>query len=69
MNNKYLSKLQDNGLIASGINDETNLVEVVEIKDHPWFVGVQYHPEYQSTVSSPHPLFVSFIKATKKNKK
>ena len=67
LNNKYLSKLQDNGLIASGINDETNLVEVVEIKDHPWFVGVQYHPEYQSTVSSPHPLFVSFIKAAIKN--
>jgi len=67
LNNKYLSKLQDNGSIASGINDETNLVEVVEIKDHPWFVGVQYHPEYQSTVSSPHPLFVSFIKAAIKN--
>ena len=68
-NNKYLSDLENNNLIASGVNDETNLVEVIELKDHPWFIGVQYHPEYKSTVLSPHPLFVSFIKATKKNKK
>ena len=69
LNNKYLSDLENNNLIASGVNDETNLVEVIELKDHPWFIGVQYHPEYKSTVLSPHPLFVSFIKATKKNKK
>ena len=49
------------------MNENTNLVEVVEIKEHPWFVGVQFHPEYKSTVLSPHPLFVSFINASKKN--
>ena len=69
LNNEYLEKLEQNGLIASGINKETNLVEVIELENHPWFVGVQYHPEYQSTVSSPHPLFVSFVHAAKKNKK
>ena len=46
-----------------GINPDTNLVEVVELENHPWFIGVQYHPEYKSTVQNPHPLFVSFIKA------
>ena len=67
LNNDYLAKLQANGLLASGMNENTNLVEVVEIKEHPWFVGVQFHPEYKSTVLSPHPLFVSFINASKKN--
>ena len=69
LNNEYLKQLEDNGLIASGKNDKTNLVEVIEIKDHSWFLGVQFHPEYKSTVSSPHPLFVSFINAAKKNNK
>ena len=67
LNNDYLDKLQANGLFASGMNENTNLVEVIEIKEHPWFVGVQFHPEYKSTVLSPHPLFVSFINASKKN--
>ena len=67
LNNDYLDKLQANGLFASGMNENTNLVEIVEIKEHPWFVGVQFHPEYKSTVLSPHPLFVSFINASKKN--
>ncbi len=62
-NNKYLAQFEANGMIASGTNPEKGLVEVIEIKDHPWFVGVQYHPEYKSTVSHPHPLFVSFVKA------
>ena len=62
-----MDKLQANGLFASGMNENTNLVEIVEIKEHPWFVGVQFHPEYKSTVLSPHPLFVSFINASKKN--
>jgi CTP synthase len=48
---------------ATGINPKTGLVEVVEIPTHPWFVGVQYHPEYKSTVLNPHPLFLSFIEA------
>jgi CTP synthase len=52
-------------MISSGINPETKLVEIIEIPDHPWFMGVQYHPEYKSTVASPHPLFVAFVKAAK----
>jgi CTP synthase (UTP-ammonia lyase) len=51
------------GLVPVGKNPETGLVEIVEIKDHPWFVGAQFHPEYKSTVANPHPLFVAFIKA------
>ena len=62
-NNKYKKNLEDAGLICSGINPTTGLVEVIEVPNHPWFVGVQYHPEYKSTVASPHPLFVAFIKA------
>ena len=50
-------------MIATGINPENNLVEAIEIPAHPWFVGVQFHPEYKSTVANPHPLFCSFIKA------
>jgi CTP synthase len=51
-------------MIASGINPDSNLVEIIELKNHPWFLGVQFHPEYKSTVESPHPLFVKFIRAT-----
>jgi len=68
LNNKYLNMLEKNGLLASGKNKDTDLVEVVEIKDHPWFLGVQFHPEYKSTVLSPHPLFVSFVNAAILNK-
>jgi CTP synthase len=50
-------------MIAAGINPDTNLVEIIEIPSHPWFVGVQFHPEYSSTVINPHPLFVAFVKA------
>ena len=52
-----------NGMVASWVNPKSKLVEIVELKDHPWFVGVQFHPEYRSTVASPHPLFVAFVKA------
>lgn len=62
-NNQYLDQLQAAGLKATGINPQNNLVEVVEIENHPWFVGVQFHPEYKSTVLNPHPLFVSFVEA------
>ena len=62
-NNKYLEQIENAGLKATGINPESNLVEIVELKDHPWFVGVQYHPELKSTVHNPHPLFVKFIDA------
>lgn len=68
-NNDYKEQLTEAGMIASGINKETGLVEIVEVPTHPWFVGVQYHPEYKSTVANPHPLFVSFVKATLKHKK
>ncbi len=67
-NNVYLDRMEAAGLMATGKNPETGLVEVVELKDHPYFVGVQYHPELKSTVENPHPLFVSFIKAALQNK-
>ena len=62
-NNDYLERFEAGGMRAVGINPDTNLVEVVEVTDHPWFVGTQYHPEYQSTVLKPSPLFVAFVKA------
>ncbi len=62
-NNKYLKNLAEHGMRATGINPETGLVEIIELKDHPWYVGVQFHPELKSTVENPHPLFVSFVKA------
>jgi len=62
-NNKYLEQLEQNGMIASGINPETNLVEMIELQNHPWFVASQFHPELKSTVQNPHPLFTKFIKA------
>ena len=68
-NSNYLAALQQAGLKASGTNPETGLVEIVEIENHPFFIGVQYHPEYKSTVANPHPLFVSFVAAAVKAKK
>ncbi len=65
-NNKYLSEFEANGMIATGVNPDMSLVEIVEVKDHPWFMGVQFHPEYKSTVANPHPLFVKFIEAAVK---
>lgn len=62
-NNAYLEQFEKAGMKATGINPKSSLVEVVEIPEHPWFVGVQYHPEYSSTVVNPHPLFVAFVKA------
>ncbi|MDR1593613.1 MAG: CTP synthase [Prevotellaceae bacterium] len=69
LNNKYLPDLEKNGMMAAGRNIATNLVEIVEIPSHKWFVGVQFHPEYKSTVLNPHPLFVSFVKAAMKQKR
>jgi CTP synthase len=68
-NNKYLPIFEEKGMLATGKNPETGLVEIVEIPGHPWFVGAQFHPEYKSTVAKPHPLFVAFIKAALENKK
>jgi len=67
-NNKFLKQFEDAGMTASGINPDNNLVEIVELKNHPWFIGVQFHPEYKSTVESPHPLFVRFVKASMEKK-
>ena len=64
-NNKYKEQLEEAGMLSSGINQQTGLVEVVELPEHPWFIGVQYHPEYKSTVKTPHPLFIGFVKAAK----
>jgi CTP synthase len=64
-NNAYLSEYENAGMIASGVNPETQLVEIMEIPSHPFFIGVQYHPELKSTVESPQPIFVNFIKAAK----
>jgi CTP synthase len=66
-NNEYLDQFEKAGMQATGKNPETGLVEVVEVADHPWFVGVQFHPEYKSTVDSPHPLFVAFVNAALEN--
>ncbi len=68
-NNKYKSEIEEAGMLSSGINPETGLVEIIELRDHPWFVGVQYHPEYKSTVAAPHPLFIAFIEAAVKYSK
>lgn len=62
-NNKFLKKFEDAGMLASGVNPNGSLVEIIEYKNHPWFIGVQFHPEYKSTVENPHPLFVKFVKA------
>jgi CTP synthase len=67
MNNDLLPQLQAKGMIVSGTNPERGLVEIVELPDHPWFVGVQFHPELKSTVTKPHPLFVGFIGAAVKH--
>ncbi|HNQ82331.1 MAG TPA: CTP synthase [Bacteroidales bacterium] len=68
-NNRYLNDFEKNGMIAAGINPQRNLVEIMELRDHPWFIGVQFHPEYRSTVAQPHPLFVKFIEAAVRQKR
>lgn len=67
-NSAYTKELQGAGLKTSGVNPDTGLVEIIELENHPFFIGVQYHPEYKSTVANPHPLFVSFVKAAVKKK-
>ena len=68
-NNKYLKDFEKAGMIASGVNPDSKLVEIVELNDHPWFIGSQFHPELKSTVLNPHPLFVKFVKAALEFKK
>jgi CTP synthase len=63
-NNKFLEAYEKAGMIASGFNPDNNLVEIVELKNHPYFVAAQFHPELKSTVANPHPLFVKFVAAS-----
>jgi CTP synthase len=63
-NNAYKQQFESAGMICSGTNSESDLVEIIELKSHKWYVGVQFHPEYSSTVEKPHPLFIDFIKAS-----
>jgi len=67
-NNKYMARFEKAGMVMSGINPETNLVETIELSDHPWFIGTQFHPELKSTVLNPHKLFVKFVKAALEHK-
>jgi len=67
-NNKYKALFDKNGMVAAGICKERDLVEILELPDHPWFIGVQFHPEFKSKPLAPHPLFVHFVKASLKNK-
>ncbi len=69
VNNAYVDQLKRGGMVVSGVNPRRNLVEIVELKDHPWFLAVQFHPEFQSKPNKAHPLFAAFIGATIKNKK
>ncbi|KAB2825701.1 MAG: CTP synthase, partial [Paludibacter sp.] len=62
-NNAYKDQFEAAGMQCSGINEDSNLVEIIELTSHKWYMGVQFHPEYRSTVVNPHPLFISFVKA------
>ena len=66
-NNDYLIQYEDSGMIATGINIQNKLVEIIEIPENDWFIGVQFHPEYKSRVDKPHPLFKGFVKACIQN--
>jgi len=68
LNNAYRNRLEEAGLEVAGIYEELDLVEIIQLKNHPWFVGVQFHPELKSTVENPHPLFVDFVSAAVKHK-
>jgi CTP synthase len=66
--NAYREAMEKQGMIVTGVNPQSDLVEIVELKKHPYFVGVQFHPEFKSRFLQPHPLFVSLIKAAIKKK-
>ena len=68
-NNAYREQLEENGMVVSGASPDNNLVEIVELEDHPWFLGCQFHPEFKSKPMTPHPLFRDFIKAALENSK
>jgi CTP synthase len=69
VNNAYVDQLKSGGMVISGVNPRRNLVEIIELKDHPWFLAVQFHPEFQSKPNRAHPLFAAFVAATIKNQK
>ena len=68
-NNQYLDMYKEKGMVFSGINPESELVEIIELENHPWYIGTQFHPELKSTVLNPHPLFVNFVAASIEHKK
>ncbi len=68
-NNKYLKEMETAGLVPSGINPQEDLVEMIELQGHPWFIGIQFHPEYKSTVANPHPLFAGLVEAALNHQK
>ena len=68
-NNEFREILVEKGMIISGLSPDEKLVEIIELPDHPWFIGVQFHPEFRSRPNRPHPLFNSFIKAALENQK
>ena len=69
VNINYREEFENKGMIFSGLSPDYKLPEIIELKDHPWFIGVQFHPEFKSRPLAPHPLFSSFIKAAKKSSK
>mgnify|MGYP003310417882 FL=1 len=69
VNNDYMEQLEKAGMVATGYNPDTNLVEVIEIPSHPFFLGVQFMPHFKSTPENPHPLFIAFVKAAIENRK
>ena len=68
-NNAYRERLQEGGLVFAGLSPDESLVEVVELPEHPWFLGCQFHPEFKSRPYAPHPLFEQFVKAALTNRK
>ena len=69
VNNEYINKIKSHGMVISGVNEKLNLVEVIELEDHPYFIACQYHPEFKSRPYDPHPLFKTFIEAADKERK
>jgi len=69
VNNRFVKKMESNGLVFSGMNKDLGVVEIIELADHPWFIGCQFHPELKSRVDKAHPLFREFVKASLKEKK
>ncbi len=68
LNNNYKERLEEKGMVMSGVNPATDLVEIIELKEHPFFMGVQFHPEYKTTIESPHPIFLAFCNAAQRSK-